>query len=207
MTGHIDFYFDFSSPYGYFASTKIEDLAAELDRKVKWKPILLGPMFKASSSAPLTEIPLKGEYSRHDFERTARLFDIPYQQPEPFPIGTVHAARSLLFLLQHNEALAIKFAHRLFRAYFVEQKNIGDANIVLELAGQTGIDTADLAAGMALEEIKTLLKAEVDAAISRGVFGSPFIFVDDEPFWGFDRFDYIRKWMAKTNADLPSQPS
>ncbi|RTZ42562.1 2-hydroxychromene-2-carboxylate isomerase [Candidimonas sp. SYP-B2681] len=206
MTDHMDFYFDFSSPYGYFASTKIEALAAEFNRKVKWKPILLGPMFKAAGSAPLTEVPLKGDYSRHDFQRTADLFDIPYQQPDPFPIGTVHAARALLYMLQIDERLAVKFAHRTFRAYFVEQKNIGEAGIVLELAEQTGIDTAELAAGMVREDIKALLKAEVDAAMARGVFGSPFIFVDDEPFWGFDRFDYIRKWLRKT-AKLSDQPS
>src|SRR3546814_6861230 len=101
MSANFDFYFDFSSPYGYLASTQIEALAAEFGRQVDWHPILLGPMFKTMGSAPLTEIPLKGEYAKHDFERSARLFDIPYSQPETFPISTVAAARAMLYA-QHN---------------------------------------------------------------------------------------------------------
>ena len=195
MADPIDFYFDFSSPYGYFASTQIESLAAEFGRTVRWRPILLGPMFKASGAAPLTEIPLKGDYARHDFERTAKLFNIPYRQPDPFPIGTVSAARSVLFLQQHDSDKATKLAQRLFSAYFSEQRNIGDVNVVLAIAGEMGIDTDSLAAGIAQEETKALLKTEVENAIARGVFGAPFIFIDNEPFWGFDRFEHIRKWL------------
>ncbi|MGZ3237187.1 MAG: DsbA family protein, partial [Burkholderiaceae bacterium] len=46
MSSAIDFYFDFSSPYGYFASTRIDELAAKYQRKVKWHPILLGVVFQ-----------------------------------------------------------------------------------------------------------------------------------------------------------------
>ncbi|HKA43994.1 MAG TPA: DsbA family protein, partial [Burkholderiales bacterium] len=44
-TAPIDFYFDFSSPYGYFASNKIDELAAKHGRTVIWRPILLGAVF------------------------------------------------------------------------------------------------------------------------------------------------------------------
>jgi 2-hydroxychromene-2-carboxylate isomerase len=44
--------------------------------------------------------------------------------------------------------------------------------------------------------MKDALKREVDGAIARGVFGSPFIFVDGEPFWGVDRFEQIERWLA-----------
>lgn len=196
MAGPIDFYFDFSSPYAYFASTQIEALAAEFDRQVRWRPILLGPVFKAVGSAPLTDMPLKGNYSRHDFQRTARLFHIPYQQPLPFPIGTVSAARSVLFLQQQNSDKVTSWVHRLFQAYFAEQQNISDLNVVLALAGQLGIDTDGLAAGITQDDIKALLKEEIDSAMARGVFGTPFVVIDGEPFWGFDRFDHIRKWLA-----------
>ncbi len=197
MAEPIDFYFDFSSPYAYFASTGIEALAAEFDRQVRWRPILLGPMFKAVGSAPLTDIPLKGDYARRDFERTAQLFDIPYQQPQAFPVGTISAARSVLFLQQQGSDKAVALAQRLFRAYFAEQQNISDVNVVLAVAGQIGIDTASLANGIAQDEIKTLLKTEIDNAMARGVFGAPFMFVDNEAFWGFDRFDHIRRWLRK----------
>lgn len=197
MASPIDFYFDFSSPYAYFASTQIEALAAEFNRTVRWRPILLGPMFKASGSAPLTEIPLKSNYARHDFERTAQLFNISYQQPQPFPIGTIGAARAVLFLQQQGNELATPFAQRLFQAYFAEGQNIGELDTVLALAGQMGIDASRLAAGIAQEDIKALLKNEVSSAMERGVFGSPFMIIDGEPFWGFDRFDHIKMWLKR----------
>jgi 2-hydroxychromene-2-carboxylate isomerase len=198
MASPIEFYFDFSSPYGYFASTQIDALAADLGRTVVWRPILLGPMFKAMGSAPLTEIPLKGRYSRHDFERTASLFDITFKQPDPFPIGTVAAARAILVLQQqgdHDKAAAL--CKRLFKAFFAEGRDIGKAESVLKEAGALGIDAEALSAGMARDDIKAALKSQVEDAMARGVFGSPFLFVDGEPFWGFDRFDYIRRWAKR----------
>lgn len=198
MASPIEFYFDFSSPYGYFASTRIDALAADLNRTVQWRPILLGPMFKAMGSAPLTEIPLKGQYARHDFKRTASLFDIPFDQPDPFPIGTVAAARATLYLQQqgdHDNASAL--SKRLFSAYFAERRDISKAETVLDVADSLNIDTQALSDGMGREETKALLKDQVEKAMARGVFGSPFLFVDDEPFWGFDRFDYIRKWAKR----------
>ena len=71
MLQPIDFYFDFSSPYGYFASTQIDALAAKFKREVTWRPFLLGVVFKVSGAKPLIELPLKGDYFKHDFERTA----------------------------------------------------------------------------------------------------------------------------------------
>lgn len=195
MTANFDFYFDFSSPYGYLASTQIEALAAEFGRQVNWHPILLGPIFKAMGSAPLIDTPIKGTYALRDFERSAELFGIPYSQPKIFPINTVTAARAVLYLHQGAPEKASDFAKRLYQAYFAEEQNIGEPETILALAAETGLDVADLADGMAQETTKNLLKKTVADAMERGVFGSPFIIVDNEPFWGFDRFEHIRKWL------------
>ena len=65
MNTAIDFYFDFSSPYGYFASLHIEKLAMQYDRQVNWHAILLGPVFKTTNTVPLAMARLKGDYSAH----------------------------------------------------------------------------------------------------------------------------------------------
>ena len=197
MKDPIDFYFEFSSPYGYFASTQIEALAEELKRQVRWHPILLGPMFQATGSAPLVEIPVKGQYFVHDFDRTAQLFNIPFQLPEPFPIGTVSAARAMLYVQQKDSALATRLAKRLYHAYFAEGQNISKTEVVLAVAGQVGLSATELEAGIAQDDIKALLKQNVSDAMARGVFGSPFMIVDGESFWGFDRFDHIRRWLQQ----------
>ena len=98
----LDFYFDFSSPYGYLMSEKIDAVAARHGRKVRWHPILLGVIFKATGSAPLTlQNPAKAAYSIHDFERSARFMGIPYRHPTHFPLATQNAARAYYLSLIH----------------------------------------------------------------------------------------------------------
>jgi 2-hydroxychromene-2-carboxylate isomerase len=195
MAPIIDFYFEFSSPYGYLASTRIEQLADETGRELRWHPILLGPMFKAMGSAPLVQIPLKGQYALRDFKRSALLAGIPYNQPEPFPIATVAAARAALHALTNHPEKAAGLIKALYRAYFVDGRRIDLPETVLEVAKENGLDPGEVEAGISSQAIKTALKAEVDEAMARGVFGSPFIIVDDEPFWGFDRLDHVRQWI------------
>jgi 2-hydroxychromene-2-carboxylate isomerase len=36
---------------------------------------------------------------------------------------------------------------------------------------------------------------ESRAAADAGVFGSPYVIVDGEPFWGFDRLDQVARWL------------
>ncbi len=196
MSQPIEFYFDFSSPYGYLASEKIDDLAARHGRKVKWRPILLGVVFKQTGGAPLTTLPLKGEYSLHDFSRSARFLDVPYTHPETFPINTMHAARAYYWLHEQDCEAARAFAHSVYRAYFRDGRDIADVAVVLELATRHGADRATLAGALNSAALKERLKAECDAALAKGVFGSPYISVDGEPFFGADRLPQIERWLA-----------
>ncbi len=196
MSSPIEFYFDFSSPYGYLASEKIDDLAARHGRKVKWRPILLGVVFKQTGGAPLTTLPLKGEYSLHDFSRSARFLDVPYTNPETFPINTMHAARAYYWLHEQDCEAARAFAHSVYRAYFRDGRDISDVAVVLELATRHGADRATLAEALNSAALKERLKAECDAALAKGVFGSPYISVDGEPFFGADRLPQIERWLA-----------
>ncbi len=192
MSAVIDFYFDFSSPYGYFASTRIDELAQKHGRIVKWHPILLGVVFKTTGSAPLPSIPLKGDYAWLDFERTARFHGIAYNRPTHFPIPTTHAARAMLWIQNHKgDDLATAFAKAVYHAFFVEDINIAEPAEIRKIAEGLGIDADALDAGATGYQIKDQLKAEIDVAMAKGVFGSPFVIIDGEPFWGFDRFNQV----------------
>lgn len=187
MKAPVDFYFDFSSPYGYLASQKIEALAAKHGRGVTWRPMLLGAAFKVSGVQPLVNVPLKGEYAKRDFLRSARFYEVPFRVPDPFPISTLHACRA--FYAAPAE-VSVRLAKSLYSAYFTENVNIGEAENVLKIAGSFGLkpDLND-------QSIKDKTRAEVEAAIAKGVFGSPYIVVDGEPFWGMDRFEQLDRWM------------
>lgn len=196
MSKTLDFFFDFSSPYGYLASQRIESIAKEHGRSVLWHPILLGFIFQVTQSKPLVSFPLKGEYSVRDMKRCAREFGIPFQVPANFPIGTVAAARAVLWAQKTHPQTATPLIHELYKRYFVEGLDISDSQQVLESALAIGIDSDELAAALQDDTVKSMLKSSVDAAVERGVFGSPFIIVDDEPFWGHDRLEHVSRWLG-----------
>lgn len=193
----IDFYFEFSSPYGYIASQLAEDLERRIGRPLRWRPILLGPIFKITGQAPLTNVPLKGDYAKRDFTRTARLHGVEYRHPASFPIGTVAACRAFYATDERDPRAARVLAKALYRAYFVDDRNIGDAATMLEVAREAGLDAAALASAIDDPRLKERVKGEVDAAIAAGVFGSPFFIADGEPFWGVDRIPMLEDWVRK----------
>lgn len=196
MSEAIEFYFDFSSPYGYLASEKIDELAARYGRKVRWHPILLGIVFRESGGVPLTlTAPIKSNYYLHDFSRSARYIGIPYTHPANFPIATQHAARTFYWLHGQDCSSARAFAHAAYRALFSEGRDISDLAVVLDLARATGADPDALGEALAAPLLKERLKAECAEAITRGVCGSPFIIVDGEPFFGADRLPQIAHWL------------
>jgi len=196
VSAPIEFFFDFSSPYGYLASTRIEVIAAKYDRQVDWKPILLGAVFKVSGAGPLTEVPLKGPYSRHDMARFTRLMQVPFAWPVVFPFSTIAACRAFYFVQETDPAAAVTLAKALYRAGLGEGGDIAAPEAVIVIARTIGLDADKLAAGIQDPRIKQRLKEITDDAISREIFGSPFIIVDGEPFWGADRLDQVDRWLA-----------
>lgn len=197
MDNALEFYFDFSSPYGYLASEKIDVLAQRFGRQVKWRPILLGVVFRETGAVPLTEAPLKGEYSLRDFARSARYLGVPYTHPARFPLATQHAARTYYWLHEKDCAMARAFAHATFRSLYIDGCDISDLSVVLDLACRQGADYNALSEALAGPSVKERLKGECEAAIRKGVFGSPYIIVDGEPFFGVDRLPQIELWLEK----------
>ena len=196
MAAPIEFWFDFSSPYGYLASTRIDAIAARHGRTVAWKPFLLGVAFKANNTAPLTESPMKGPYSKHDFARTARLFGVPITLPEPFPFSALVPSRAFYWLHDKDPALAVRFAQAVFHEAFVAGRIVAGAEATAAVAAPLGIDRAALLAALNEPAVKDRLRVEVEAGLAKGVFGSPFAIVDGEPFWGADRLEQVERWIA-----------
>ncbi|MES2535760.1 MAG: 2-hydroxychromene-2-carboxylate isomerase [Pseudomonadota bacterium] len=196
MAGSIDFYFDFSSPYGYFAAMRIEELAARHGREVNWHPVLLGVVFKTTGMLPLLLIPIKGDYAIKDIERTGRLHQIPFNRPSTFPLPTQAAARAMLWIADtQGAAKAAEFAKAVYRAYFVDDIDISDPANVSRIGAALGIDPATLTEAMSSAPVKEQLKAGIEQAMAQGVFGSPYMIADGEPFWGFDRFDHLESFL------------
>ena len=192
MPDPIDFYFDFSSPYGYLASTRIDAIAARHGRNVSWRPFVLGAAFKVTGQQPLVEQPLRGEYAKRDFARSARLLGVPLKLPAPFPFFGLAASRACYWVADAARARAL--AKAIYHAAFGEGRDVTPVASVAEIARGLGIDGVEQ--GVEKPETKAKLREATDEALSRGVVGSPFFIVDGEPFWGHDRLEHVERWLA-----------
>jgi 2-hydroxychromene-2-carboxylate isomerase len=141
-------------------------------------------------------LPLKGPYLLHDAPRFARLLDVPLALPPVMPVNSLAASRAYWWLEAQDPDMAKGFAQAAYHAHWGEGRDISTPEQVAEVGEGLGIPAADLIAATQDHAIKAKLKAETDRSIERGVFGSPFIFVDEEPFWGADRLDQVERWLA-----------
>lgn len=192
MKPPIRFYFDFASPYAYFASMRIEDLAREYDRPVEWCPVLVWAILKAHGIAPPMDAPVKRDYFLRDMERSARFLDVEYREPVRMPLSSHLAARLFHVLSRDHPALAIPFARSVFRAFFVEKHDIATDDVVASVAVETGIPRDVAIEGMKGQAGRDLLENAVTEAVSAGVVGSPFFVADGEGFFGADRLPQLR---------------
>lgn len=196
MNKTIDFYFDFTSPYSYVAAERIDAIAAGAGWQVNWCPTLLGFIFKEIGGAPLTEKPRKGEYSLNDFSRTARFYGLQLKFPSRFPAHTVAAARAALWVKAEHPQRMSDFVRAIFRAYFVEDSDIGQPEVIARCAASVGLDGATAAAANEDPRWKDAMRAAVQASHDAKMFGAPYFIVNGEAFWGNDRLDQLQRWIT-----------
>ena len=196
-TAVIDFYFDFSSPYGYLAAQEIDAVAARHGRSARWRPFLIGAVFKRIGTRPLVSLDMKGPYAVRDLARSARRLGVPFRLPEDFPFMSIAACRLYYWLANSDPGRAKSVAKALLDRAFGEGQSTASPAAVCEVAAAQGIDPDAAASALKDPKVKEVLRREVDAAMAAGVFGSPFFIVDSEPFWGHDRLDHVNQWLMQ----------
>ena len=198
-TAPLQFYFDFISPFGYFASLRIDALAARHGRTVEWHPMLLGiSVMKVMGLKPLLDTPLKGPYTSTDVTRYARLHGIPLgREPGAAFMNPLTAGRAFAWARQHHPAEAKALAQAMLHAYWIEGRDLSDPVALAPIALPATISAASLIEAVQGAEAVQLLRDEVDASLKAGVFGSPTVIVDGEMFWGVDKLEQVERWLER----------
>ncbi|CFX08906.1 DSBA oxidoreductase [Candidatus Filomicrobium marinum] len=197
MTKPIEFWFDFSSGYAFFAAARIEALAKRVERQVLWRPYMLGTAYQVTGARGLSSTPLKRDYARRDWARLARAEGLEFHLPKNHPLIALAATRAFYWIESQDAAAAPRFAQRVFAEYYGNGLDTSDIVAVSSLAPEFNATPEALVQGAQSPEIKAHTKSLAEGAIARGVFGSPFFFADDEPFWGWDRMGMMEDWLKK----------
>lgn len=197
--GHIDFYFDFISPYGYFASRQIEALAARHGRSVRWHAFHMRAVTRdvLGMQQALADVPLKGDYVRRDVRRMARYFDLPYAPAPTAGFSSVNAGRVLCLLAAHDPAVVAPYAHAVFRSQHALGISPNTWAQCVALAAEAGADAGWLSAPEQEACGRLRFTEATEAAVARGVWGTPSFVVDAELFWGCDRLPQLDDWLQR----------
>jgi 2-hydroxychromene-2-carboxylate isomerase len=189
MSATLDFFYEFASTYSYITAMRIAPLAQAAGVTVRWRPFLLGPIFKAQGweTSPFNLYPAKGRYMVRDCERTAADLGLTFRLPEPFPQNSLLASRVAYAGLA--QGWGEDFSRAVYRAQFSEGRNIGDATVIGDIVSGLGHDSAAALARAQSDDIKQKLRAATADAQRLGVFGAPSFIAAGELYWGNDRLD------------------
>lgn len=200
----LDFWFDFASTYSYPAAMRVRALASAAGIEVKFRPFLLGPLFKAQgwTTSPFNLFPAKGRNMWRDLERIcAELSLPPVRRPEPFPQNSMLAARVALVGLAQpcgEEFWGEEFCRAVFCAEFAEGRRIDDTETIGDILSMLKVEPAAVLATAVSDDNKARLRAETEEAQRLGLFGAPsFTTADGELFWGNDRLEQALAWARR----------
>ena len=192
----LEFFFDFMSPPTYLAWTRMPGIVERTGCEVVWRPMLTLGLFQLTGNRPPMTVPNKGKYGGMDLQRFARRYGVTLNpNPHMAEVKIVPALRGALVAQERGEFEA--YAKAMFEGMWLKSLNIGADDVLPKLLQEAGLDVAAYQAGIAREDIKDKLKANVQEAADRGAFGAPTFFVDGEMFWGQDRLDFVEEALKR----------
>jgi 2-hydroxychromene-2-carboxylate isomerase len=201
MPPTVDFWFDFASTYSYPAAMRIGPLAQNSGVRVRFRPFLLGPIFKVQgwTTSPFNLYPAKGRHMWRDLERLCADLNLPFRQPDPFPQHSLLAARVALAGLERD--WGEDFCRAVFRAEFGEGRRIHGPAVMSDILAELQIEPEPVLMAAQSDAMKARLRAQTEEAERLGIFGAPsFMTTDGELFWGNDRLEQALRW-AKNHSE------
>ncbi|MFZ0175504.1 MAG: 2-hydroxychromene-2-carboxylate isomerase [Pseudolabrys sp.] len=194
----LDFWFEFASTYSYPAAMRISPLAEAAGVAVRWRPFMLGPIFKEQgwTTSPFNLFPAKGRNMWRDLERTCGTIGLPFVRPTTFPQNTLLAARVALVGLV--EAWGEDYCRAIYRAEFAEGRTVEEIKTIAGVLTGLGLDAGAVLDRAQSNENRSQLRARTEEAQRLGIFGSPsFVTADGELFWGNDRLEAALNWARR----------
>ncbi len=200
----VEFFFDISSPWTYLAFANIQPLAAELDVRIDWKPILVGGIFNTVNPSVYemraNPVVAKWDYMAKDLADWAAQAGLAIKwQPTVFPVNSVKALRGCIVADEQDKL--VPFARACFELYWGGDKDISQDDVIAEACTIAEIDGCQLADDITKQSVKDQLKANTEDVVKRGGFGSPTIFVDgDDMYFGNDRLPLVRAAILRSGG-------
>lgn len=184
----IDFYYDFGSPNAYLVHKVLPDIAARHGAELAYRPVLLGGVFKATNNqSPITAfagVKGKNAYQALELKRFVERHGLAYRMNPHFPVNTLMMMRGAIFA--EGQPWETTYREAMFDAMWRDGEKMDDPATLMRVLAAAGLPADEIAAGVQQDIVKQGLIAATEAAVARGVFGAPTMFLGDEMFFGKD---------------------
>lgn len=185
---HIDYFFSTLSPFAYLSGTRMEEVAAKHGATVTYKPMDIMSLFaRTGGTAPKDRHPSRMELRAQELLRQSKKLDMPFNlKPAHWPTNAAPSSYAIIAAQKAGGGDMGKLVHGILRAVWAEEKDIAEDEVIRAALSEAGFDPGLADSGL-LTGAETYA-ANLEEAVSRGVFGAPFYITDtDERFWGQDR--------------------
>jgi 2-hydroxychromene-2-carboxylate isomerase len=192
MHKEIDFYFSFISLWSYIGIKPFYDMVDRLGVKVNYKPVDLYTVFAATDGKPPKDRALaRQQYRLAEMARWKKIRGIVLNDhPQFYPVQPTHGHRMLLAAVEQGQDVRY-FLENALNAVWANEQNLEDKDTIIQLANAGGLDGQALYDAANAEHLFAQEKQLTESAIERGVFGAPFFFHNNQPFWGQDRIELL----------------
>ncbi|MGR3756133.1 MAG: 2-hydroxychromene-2-carboxylate isomerase [Tranquillimonas sp.] len=194
---HIDYFFSTLSPFTYLAGTRLEEVAARHGATIAYRPLDIMQLFpRTGGTPPGQRHPSRQEYRAQELLRLSRHLDMPLNlRPAHFPTNAAPSSYAVIAAQEADGGDLGKLAHSFTRAVWAEERDIAEDEVVRDCLSAAGFDPA--LADQGLLAGAEAYAANLEEAVARGVFGSPFYVVGEEQrFWGQDRLELLDQHLA-----------
>ena len=189
MSGRIEFFFDFISPYTYIAYNRLDWLEEQTGAEILFRPFFLGGVMNDTGNSPPAKVPAKGKWMWADLKMHAARYGIEMKMNPSFPFNTVTLMRACF--AAEDAGILRPYCDTCFRAVWAEGRNMADKDTAIGALNEAGLDGEALLTAAAMPEIKEKLKASSDEAVRRGAFGAPTFFIGETMYFGQDRMEFV----------------
>lgn len=198
MQQSIDFYFDLMSPFSYLAHVKLPDLARKYDLTVTYRPMDI-PQAKISAGnyGPSNrEVPAKIKVMLADLKRWAKRYDVPFAFPKNLDVLLWNVG--VLYAIEQGQAEA--YVNAAYAKIWGEGCDPTEEKNLEAIAGELAWDAKKFIGFVQSKEAQSSFQQACDEAHKNGVFGAPIMMLDDEIWWGNDRFEFIEEYLQQRKS-------
>jgi len=199
----VEFYFDYSSPWTFYAFDRVEDFCARNDAELIWKPFLVGGVFNKVNPSVYARrenpVPPKDAYYQKDMVDWGLFQGIKMIKPSIFPLNSVKALRGAFVAIEEGTISA--YSRACFESYWCNDMDLSQEDVLREIVSSIGMDADNFMTQIGDDRIKKKLFETTDEIIERGGFGSPTFFLNKtDMYFGNDRLELMQAAIERGKA-------